>query len=120
MQVVAEERRKTLTEETKQNNQRAQYQDQLARKRYDDQLVQQQRMNEENLAKQEESVKKQEAMRRATVEHEAELRHSNEMKKLEAKMKAQAAIERENKEIRLEQIRAKAIEHRETVLQSLK
>jgi len=120
VQVVAEERRKTLTEETKQNNQRAQYQDQLARKRYDDQLVQQQRMNEENLAKQEESVKKQEAMRRATVEHEAELRHSNEMKKLEAKMKAQAAIERENKEIRLEQIRAKAIEHRETVLQSLK
>ena len=39
--VQAEERRKTLTEETKQHSQRAQYQDQLARKRYDDQLAQQ-------------------------------------------------------------------------------
>lgn len=118
--VQHEERRKTLSEETKQNNQRAQFQDQLARKRYDDQILQQRQMNEENLAKQEESVKKQEAMRRATVEHEAELRHTNEMKKLEAKMKAQGVIERENKDIRLEQIRLQAQEHRETVLQSLK
>lgn len=118
--VQHEEKRKTLGEETKHNNQRAQFQDQLARKRYDDQLGQQRKMNEENMLKQEESVKKQEAMRRATVEHEAQLRHVNEMKKLEAKMKAQGAIERENKDIRLEQIRTKAAEHRETVLQSLK
>jgi len=119
-QVQHEERRKTLSEETKQNNQRAQFQDQLARKRYDDQSLQQRQINEENLSNQEESVKKQEAMRRATVEHEAELRHSNEMKKLDAKMKAQGVIERENKDIRLEQIKLKAQEHRETVLQSLK
>lgn len=46
-----EERRKTLIEETKQNQQRAQYQDQLARRRYEDQLAQQQRINEENLRK---------------------------------------------------------------------
>ena len=38
--------------------------DQLARRRYEDQLVQQQRMQEENLRKQEESVAKQEAMRK--------------------------------------------------------
>lgn len=118
--VQHEERRKTLGEETKQNNQRAQFQDQLARKRYDDQLVQQQHLNEEQLRKQEESVQKQEAMRRATVEHEAELRHQNEMKKLDAKMKAQGAIERENRDIKLEQIRAQSAEYRETVLQSLK
>lgn len=118
--MMHEERRKTLAEETKHANQRAQFQDQLARKRYDDQLIQQQKMNEQNLAKQEESVKKQEAMRRATVEHEANLRHTNEMKKLEAKMKAQGAIERENKDIRMEQIRLQAKENRETVLESLK
>ena len=41
VRVQQEERRKTLGEETKQQNQRAQYQDQLARKRYDDQLAQQ-------------------------------------------------------------------------------
>ncbi|XP_065060760.1 ATPase family AAA domain-containing protein 3-A-like [Rhopilema esculentum] len=120
VRVEQEEKRKTLQSETQQHNQRAQYQDQLARKRYEDQLQQQRRVNEENLAKQEESVKKQEAMRRSTVEYEAELRHKNEMKKLEAKMRAQAAIERENKDVRLEQIRLKATEQRETVLQSIK
>ncbi|XP_065656130.1 ATPase family AAA domain-containing protein 3 isoform X2 [Hydra vulgaris] len=118
--VQQEERRKTLAEETKQNNQRAQFADQLARKRYDDQLVQQKKMNDENLLRQEESVKKQEAMRRATIEHEAEIRHQNEMKQLTAKMRAKGVIERENKDIRLEQIKLKAAEHRETVLQSLK
>jgi len=120
VRVEQEEKRKTLQAETQQHNQRAQYQDQLARKRYEDQLQQQRRVNEENLAKQEESVKKQEAMRRSTLEYEAELRHKNEMKKLEAKMKAQAAIERENKDVRLEQIRVQAHEQRETVLQSIK
>lgn len=49
--VDGDERRKTLVEETKQNQQRAQYQDQLARKRYEDQLMQQQRINEDNLRK---------------------------------------------------------------------
>ena len=36
-----EEKRKTLGAETKEHQQRAQYQDQLARRRYDDQLGQQ-------------------------------------------------------------------------------
>lgn len=39
-----EEKRKTLGAETKEHQQRAQYQDQLARRRYDDQLVQQVRV----------------------------------------------------------------------------
>lgn len=46
-----EERRKTLIEETKHQQQRAQYQDQLARKRYEDQIMQQQRAQEDNLKK---------------------------------------------------------------------
>lgn len=41
IRVQQEERRKTLGEETKAHQQRAQYQDQLSRKRYDDQLLQQ-------------------------------------------------------------------------------
>ena len=41
IRVSAEEKRKLLGEETRQNQQRADYQDRLARKRYDDQLVQQ-------------------------------------------------------------------------------
>lgn len=118
--VDGDERRKTMQEETKQHQMRAQYQDQLARKRYDDQLAQQQRMNDENLRRQEESVAKQEAMRKATIEHEMELRHKNEMKKLEAELKAKAKVDRENQDLNLEKIRLKASENRVTVLESIK
>ncbi|CAK9796885.1 ATPase family AAA domain-containing protein 3-B [Anthophora plagiata] len=118
--IEGEERRKSIQEETKQHQTRAQYQDQLVRKRYDDQLLQQQRMNDENLKRQEESVAKQEAMRKATIEHEMNLRHKNEMKKLEAKIKAQAKIDRENQDLNLERIRVEASEKRVTVLESIK
>ncbi|NWT55821.1 ATD3A protein, partial [Erythrocercus mccallii] len=120
IRVQAEERRKTLNEETKQHQARAQYQDKLARQRYDEQMRQQQLANEENLRKQEESVQKQEAMRRATVEKEMELRHKNEMLRVEAEARARAKAERENADIIREQIRLKAAEHRQTVLESLK
>lgn len=118
--IQQEERRKTIAEETKQHQQRAQYQDQLARKRYEDQLLQQQKANEENLRKQEESVAKQEALRKATLEHEMELRKKNEMARVEAEMKAKAKVDRENQDLHLEQIRLKAAENRTTVLESIK
>ena len=41
IRVQQEEKRKTLGEETKQHKQRAEYQDMLSRKRYEDQLAQQ-------------------------------------------------------------------------------
>ncbi|MBN3322029.1 ATD3A protein, partial [Atractosteus spatula] len=120
IRVQAEERRKTLAEETKQHQARAQYQDKLARQRYEDQLRQQQLLNEENLRKQEESVQKQEAMRKATIEHEMELRHKNEMLRIEAEARSRAKVERENADIIREQIRLKAAEHRQTVLESIR
>ncbi|KAL7978650.1 hypothetical protein Chor_010693 [Crotalus horridus] len=100
VRIQAEERRKTLNEETRQQ--------------------QAQLLNEENLRKQEESVQKQEAMRRATVEREMELRHKNEMLRIEAEAQARARAERENADLIREQIRLKAAEHRQTVLDSLK
>ncbi|VTJ67006.1 Hypothetical predicted protein [Marmota monax] len=120
IRVQAEERRKTLSEETRQHQARAQYQDKLARQRYEDQLKQQQLLNEDNLRKQEESVQKQEAMRRATVEREMELRHKNEMLRVEAEARARARAERENADITREQIRLKAAEHRQTILESIR
>ncbi|XP_032818199.1 ATPase family AAA domain-containing protein 3-B-like [Petromyzon marinus] len=120
IRVQSEEKRKTLVEETKQHQARAQYQDQLARRRYEDQLKQQQLMNEENLRRQEESVQKQEAMRKATIEHEMELRHKNEMLRIEAEARARGKVERENADLIREQIRLKAAEHRQTVLDSIK
>ncbi|KAI8430910.1 hypothetical protein MSG28_001029 [Choristoneura fumiferana] len=107
-------------EETKQHQMRAQYQDQLAKKRYEEQLVQQQKSQEEILRKQEESVAKQEALRRATIEHEMDLREKNKLKAIEAEAKARAKADRENRDITLEQIRLKAAENRTTILESIK
>ncbi|KAL3312565.1 ATPase, AAA [Cichlidogyrus casuarinus] len=118
--VIAEERRKTLEEEAKIQKNRVDYQEHLSRKRHEDQMAQQMRMHEETLRKQEESVQKQEQMRRSTIEYEAQLRHQNEMKQIEAKLRGEAQVERENREIRLERARMEAREYRETMLESIK
>lgn len=120
IKVQEKERRKTMSKEAELHQQKAQYQDQLARRRYDDQLSQQARLQEENLRKQEESVAKQEQMRKATLEHEFELRRKNEQARIEAEMKARGQMERENIDLIKEQIRLKAQEKRETVLESIK
>merc|ERR1719419_1024373 len=117
--VEGEQKREYLKEEAKVAKHKAEYQDQLARRRYEDQLVQQQRIQEENLKKQEESIAKQEAMRKATIEHEMEARAKADMKRIEAETKAKAKVERENQDLYLEQIRLKAKEHRGTVLESI-
>lgn len=119
-QQLAEERRKLLDEETRHNQERARYQDQLARKRHEDQMAQQARLQEELLRKQEESVAKQESMRKKTIEQEAELKHQYDMKRLQAELKGKAQIERDNRDIHLEQIRLKAQEHRQTLLEGIK
>lgn len=119
-QVEAEEKRKTIQEETKQHQMRANYNDQLARKRYEEQLLQQQKMNDENLRRQEESVAKQEAMRKATIEHEMELRSKMETKKVEAESLARAKADRENHDLLMEKLRVGAQEQRETILASIK
>lgn len=49
-----------------------------------------------------------------------ELRHKNEMLRIEAEARARAKAERENADLIREQIRLKAAEHRQTVLDSLK
>uniref|UniRef100_A0A8C8D3C4 AAA+ ATPase domain-containing protein n=1 Tax=Oncorhynchus tshawytscha TaxID=74940 RepID=A0A8C8D3C4_ONCTS len=120
LRIQGEERRKTVGEETKQHQSRAQFQDRLARQRYEDQLKQQQALNEDNLRKQEDSVLKQEAMRKATIEHEMQLRHKNELLRVEAESKARARVERENADLIREQIRLKAAEHRQTVLETIR
>ncbi|XP_048753263.2 ATPase family AAA domain-containing protein 3-like [Ostrea edulis] len=120
VKVQEEERRKTMSKEAELHQQKAKYQDQLARRRYDDQLTQQTRLQEENLRKQEESVAKQEQMRKATLEHEFELRKKNEQARIEAEMKARGKMERENIDLIKEQIKLKAQEKRETILESIK
>jgi len=117
--VDGEQRRKHMEMEAEQNRKKAQFQDQLARQRYEDQLVQNQRSQEDVLRKQEESVAKQEAMRKATLEHEMEMRAKADTKRIEAEMLARAKVERENQDLTLEQIRLKAKEHRNTVMEGI-
>lgn len=59
-------------------------------------------------------------MRKATIEHEMELRSKNEMQRIEAELRAKAKVDRENRDLTLEQIRLKASENRITVLESIK
>lgn len=47
------------------------------------------------------------------------MRHQNELKQIEARLRGEAQVERENREIRLERSRVEAREHRETILQSI-
>uniref|UniRef100_A0A8C1UQS6 ATPase family AAA domain containing 3A n=1 Tax=Cyprinus carpio TaxID=7962 RepID=A0A8C1UQS6_CYPCA len=112
IRIQAEERRKTLNEETKQHQARAHYQDKLARQRYDEQL----RWHSCSPSSERDCV----CVSTATVEHEMELRHKNEMLRVEAESKARARVERENADIIREQIRLKAAEHRQTVLESIR
>lgn len=72
------------------------------------------------MRKQEESVARQEQMRRATIEHEIEAKERNKLKLLEHEMRVKAKVDRENRDLTLEQIRLKAQENRVTVLESIK
>ena len=54
-----------------------------------------------------------------TVEHEAELRKLNDLARVKAEIKAKAEMERDNRDVILEQIRVKAIERRRTILESI-
>lgn len=120
VQKEGEERRKTLEEETRQHQQRAQYQDQLKRKQYADQLAAQKYMKEQELKKQEEMVARQEASRRKTLEYEAELRQKTELVKVAAEIEGKIKQERLNHDLHLEEARVRAKEYRETVLEGIK
>ena len=117
--VEGEERRKQIDMEGDVARKKAQYQDQLARQRYEDQLKQNSINQEENLRKQEASVAKQEAMRKATLEHEMEMRSKADTERIKAETIARAKVERENQDLYLEQIRLKAKEHRNTVMEGI-
>ncbi|CAD5212185.1 unnamed protein product [Bursaphelenchus okinawaensis] len=118
--LAEEERRKTLQKETEHANSRAQYQDQLARKRSEDELKLKAAMQEEQLRKQEESVKKQESLRKQTIEHELQLRHKLDLERIQAEVKAKAKAARENRDVNLEMMKASEEEHRKTIVEQIK
>lgn len=54
------------------------------------------------------------------MEYEFDLRRKNDEAKIKAEMKAKAVVDRENQDLIREQIKLKAKEQRETVLESIK
>lgn len=115
----ADQARKTLDARTQHERARAEYSDELERKRQVDMLNAQKYMQEEQLKKQEEMVERQEAMRRKTAEHEAKIRTKTELAKVEAETEGRIRQERENHDLILEKVRLDAIEKRDTVLKAI-
>ena len=115
-----EEARKTLQAKTQQDKHRAEYADELERKRQVEMLNAQKYMQDEQLKKQEEMVGRQEAMRRKTAEHEAGLRQKTELAKARAETEGRIRQERENHDLILEKVRLEALEKKETMLQAVK
>lgn len=117
--VIEEERRKTLQAQEEHARRRAEYEHKLALQRQEEQLRREREAELEKLRLQEESVKKQEALRRQTIERELEIRQKQEERRIAAEYTAKAQAERENKDVRLEMMRAEQAERRTTTIQAL-
>ena len=130
-QIKGDEQRKSMEFQQKANRQQQEEQDQMARKRYNDQLQQQQeaeqrklqmqaQANEQERQKRLQAVTDQENAKRGSMEYQAQLDRETQRQLAKQQGIAAAEQERENKEIRSEQIRIKAAEDRTTDLETLR
>ena len=130
-QIEGEERRKTIQEQSEQARRMAEYQAQLdselSQKKAQDQL----RQNEEFLKQQHEQFMRQESMRkktdmeieearRKTLAEQARVAKETEVARVKAESEGRTAQERANVDVRLQEMRAKMAEKRETRLETLK
>lgn len=115
----AEQARKTLEAKTQHERSRAEYSDELERKRQVDMLNAQKYIQEEQLKKQEEMVARQESMRRKTAELESRLRTRAELEKVSAETQGRIKQERDNHDLILEKVRLTAAENRDTILKAI-
>ena len=116
----ADEQRKLMDAETKHAQQRAYYEDQLARKRHQDQLASQRFMKEEERKKHEESLLRLEQLKRDTITYEAELRRQAETARVEVETAGRIKQERDNHDLYLEKKEVEATEYRKTVLGAIR
>lgn len=111
---------RTLEKQTEHERSRANYKDELDRRRMKEQLELQRRMAEEERQKNEASLARQEEIRRKTLEHEAALRQQTEAARVKAETEGRINQERLNHDLILEKKRVEAKELRDTVLESIK
>lgn len=112
--------KRTMHNKSQYDKDKAEYNDQLERKRMIDQINAQRHLQEEERGKQEESLKRQEAIRRKTLEYEAQLREQTETARAKAETEGRIRQERKNHDLALEKARDAAREQRETALESIK
>eukprot|EP00587_Corethron_hystrix_P002171 CAMPEP_0113296942 /NCGR_PEP_ID=MMETSP0010_2-20120614/15_1 /TAXON_ID=216773 ORGANISM="Corethron hystrix, Strain 308" /NCGR_SAMPLE_ID=MMETSP0010_2 /ASSEMBLY_ACC=CAM_ASM_000155 /LENGTH=568 /DNA_ID=CAMNT_0000149757 /DNA_START=223 /DNA_END=1929 /DNA_ORIENTATION=+ /assembly_acc=CAM_ASM_000155 len=115
----AEEARKTLEVQTQHDQQRAQYRDELERKRQADILNMQRANQDDQLKKQEAMIARQEEMRRKTLEYEAKLKTDTELARARAEAEGRIKQERVNHDLILEKVKLEATERRDTVLKAI-
>jgi len=118
--VEEEERRKTIEMETTHINHRNKAQDEMARRRNQEQMEGQKRLQDEQLRRQEDSIQKQEAMKRQTVEYEKELQRKNDKAKVDAEIEGKIKYERENRLLHVENMKLQAAEMRDTTIEAIK
>ena len=111
---------RTLEKQTQHERSRAEYKDQLERKRMVDQINAQRHLQEEERKKAEDSLRRQEEIRRKTLEYEAELRQQTEMARVKAETEGRILQERKNHDLAIENKKVEAKEYRETVLEAIK
>ncbi|KAJ1442992.1 ATPase family AAA domain-containing protein 3A [Ochromonadaceae sp. CCMP2298] len=111
---------RTLEKQSQHERARADYKDQLDRKRMSDQINAQRHLQEEERQKAEESLRRQEEIRRKTLEHEASLRQQTEMARVAAESEGRILQERKNHDLISEKMAAASKELRTTVLESIK
>ena len=119
IEAEANEARKTLDYQKQNDKQRAEYQDELERKRQIDMLRAQQHMQNEQLKKQEEMIERQEALRRKTAEYEADLKTKTELAKAAAEADGRIRQERVNHDLIVEKLKMEAKEKRDMVLKAI-
>jgi len=105
IRITGEEQRKTQEASLQIRKEEAKFQDSLARRRDEDKAQRDKQTQAEILKAQEDSIQKQESLRRETLVKEMEMRRENDMAKAEAEAKFKAQYDKENHEIRMEQIR---------------
>jgi ATPase family AAA domain-containing protein 3A/B len=111
---------RTLEKQAQMEKSKADYHDQLERKRMIDQINAQRHLQEEERKKNEESLRRQEEIRRKTLEHEAALRQQTEMARIKAETEGKILQERTNHDLILEKKRVEAKEYRDTVMEGIK
>ena len=120
IQMEEESASRTLENQSQHERSRAQYKDELERKRMVDQINAQRHLQEEERKRNEDSLRRQEEIRRKTLEYESELRQQTEMARVKAETEGRILQERKNHDLQIEKKVLEAKEFRETVLESIK